>query len=644
MNLPEFDIINRKKKKLEYSKYFFFKLKSDLLIFLNVIPECLEESYFIEKNIEICYVKNIEELVQLVSKKITKRVTILGCYVEFSYKNVNKINLEMKNRNIFFNLIIGKNQEELLKNLKLISTKNKKNEQNYMIDSIFNNSLSKEQINEILLKSQFKNLLICAHGEGVHLNLLNTVICGENSSLNNEIKDLKGGCGGNQCRKLNEHLENLVKAKDIECDSIYLLTCNGFSINSEMFNTEGSLIDGFLSGEKVNEILTTIRPLEVTPKTINIFKKLVDYDYSATFICWLMNDVELLIRKSIPFIVINGRNTDLVFLEKINIGEELSITHETIKVFKMNFDVENCFYTYNYTGEQKIDVTLGKETLIVTFNKPPNGKITIIDGTKIVNYAKEYLNAFAREIENVSYFLETLVVILNLDTESSVEYKRCNKSLREIKKNINDIIKYMHSIEKERVYDSDKVEKNIMYIKVAKRNLSKLLLVLFVKSDANKYMQKILLAPYFKNNEGLYKEFSCPRCANDLEIYKLKSILTYLEEKKLIFCPLCETHSILPVEVKINTKIEVLDEDLLLTIDCIAANNEGNNAFLILDITDKSKGVKLDSIIEAVDIGNIIRLILPKPKDLGIDLHSYKGILIIGLNVICFHGRFEHSL
>ena len=122
------------------------------------------------------------------------------------------------------------------------------NKKNGYFDFLFEKTGSEE-----LIHNCYENLIIAAHGEGIHLNLNDSVLCSyvDRKKIVHNHKD----CTTSYCRRFNDKFKNVIKCSDIKANTVYLLSCNSGCMNGELYKSSYSLVDGFLSNDATNVIV-----------------------------------------------------------------------------------------------------------------------------------------------------------------------------------------------------------------------------------------------------------------------------------------------------------------------------------------------------------------------------------------------------
>ncbi|MBE6048310.1 MAG: hypothetical protein E7213_07920 [Clostridium sp.] len=530
--------------------------------------------------------------------------------------------------------------------LKLGAGENKAdtNEETEVINVLFD---YRENLNykKILTGTYKDNLIIAAHGEGSHLNLNNTVICGtvdkvENNSDNEVIED---GCSENNCRKLSEEIIDVVKADTITSGKVYLCTCNGFSVSSELFNTKSSLIDGLMNGY-TKTILTSIRTQQYNLYMIEILQELIKEKVDINNICWLFNDIEYLKNNNLPFISVNSTGGSLNNREVFKLDTLYKLTGKRMYVFYNNFEVKNKVFGYKYDGLNKVVVYIGVKAIVIFSQNNLEGNIKIYDGTNDIDKVKKIANLNFDKLDYMERILRGLSMILAKNKPQVEEIKSIKKYIEDIKINLLSIFNYLNEVYLSHIYELSIMDKYKSYMNIKMSNLQKMIVKLFIDIDISKYIERLLLREHYNTRVNFSDNYKCSRCKSDLEAYVIKSAKDELFNNRMLYCPICGVNLISKLDYYVDFSINVLEKSLDFTVDVKKDNKHiDQDAYVILNIDDKSIGKRYERVLKIFNIKDVIKIKVDRNKKLGKDFNSYKMVILTDMDLIYLHGIFSNN-
>lgn len=627
------------------------KLKNTRIISKLIICLRKELIKIIDSNIEsnlinIYYEKDVKKINNIIKSKFSSNVTLIGLYADFTNNKINKLLKSIKEEtDPIINIVTGENYREIYYNLSKIFNKNSNKNKLFVLDRLF--SYEKYNLVKILKNSYLENLIICAHSEGIHLNLLDVVICGliENNEKDLQRNNIIGGCSVNYCRKAKEKNIKFIKAKDINVSSLYLLCCNGFTVNGELFNSKSNLISGFLNG-KTKEILTTIRPYEVNSSIINLLKVLISDGLNLNVITWILNDIEYLKYRNTPFIAINGQNIFTYSYRFITLNKYYNLEKYKTGYFKIDVNINETIIIYECINSKNTEIFLGKNCFIILNQNNETIKFKVYDGKEEILNFKKYINLLLKKLNDKNYILTELVVKPN-NIKYKDEITKCIKYIKDFITYLNKLFEYINIIYINKICDKKDLSKLMSYISLKENNLNKLLFKLFQYININKYIENILLTQYYKKFYLLSNKFKCARCNSYLEIYNLISSNDQNIERIMKFCPICGIRSISYSNINIDICIKNFTSELKVDIKSLINENEKNfeyqemkEGYLLMDIIDKSSGNIYRQIKSYYNFNNDITINIKKDKHICSDIHSFRGIILLKFDMIYFHGKF----
>lgn len=633
--------------KSEYIKIMNELKDEDKKDFISEIIVCLNYQIIDACNTlcEICkinliYLPNINECLEFLSLNKYKSITIVGLYKEFSHNNINNINLVAKKNNNSINIIMGENINTIMYSiLKIFDKETLKVRAIQTIDSLLEKDIFNNEID--IIKSKFDKLIILAHGDGIHLKMQNYVICGViDKEFNKKNKTINSGCSIESCRKINRD-KKLIKANKIQTNSLYLLTCNGIAVNNELYDTNASLIDAFIKGYP-KEILTTIRTQEISEVIKNVIYNLIVSEYNIGKICWILNDLELIQNNTLPYVVIGGGNNKYIGLNKLEIGQKYNIDNKLIECIGLDYKYSDKILSYNFIGKDDVEVIRGYSCLLIQEknNSKFNGTIELTDSTQELYNIKNMINIFFNRVRNIDIFLKVLLTkVDNVDILNKLN--NCKKYILSIKKEEKVIFNYLNNIFNNKIYNYKKLQIYLDFIKVKKENLQKILIQLFYESNINLYIESVLMDSTYKVQQDIANDL-CWRCKSKLEKYIIMSSNCSIEKKEMIYCPICGINKISSIDFPCIMYVEENYKNINFIIDF-------SNKFslfqklghLIFEITDKTENNIIVTAIDSIK-KNKETIKINREKLKNVDLHSYKCTVVIDLEILYFHGRFQN--
>ena len=173
--------------------------------------------------------------------------------------------------------------------------------------------LARVDLEELTGKLHMGNdtLVVHAHGEGGHINLKSSVLCG----LTAEIEccrgeHLVGGCsnpsdGPAKCKRVWDERISVVSLIDVPLRRLVLFSCNGFAIAGELFPSNVSCTMAACEGY-IAQLLVNDRPTPVGPYTAMVVAKLLAAGYEPSDVHCVKDDVRRRIDGVTPYVLCGG--------------------------------------------------------------------------------------------------------------------------------------------------------------------------------------------------------------------------------------------------------------------------------------------------------------------------------------------------
>ncbi len=547
-------------------------------------------------------------------------IAILGFYDQFKYELIEKFNklLQMRMGNLYY-LVPFERKESANRKKRILNTS-----ENKVLDALYFNP-SEEEIKKILEK-KYKNLIIAAHGEGQHLKLGEVVVCSADKNVSNNYKENTSDCSNSYCRK-TDNIGNRIFCENIIADNIFLLSCNSGCVAGELFPSDNNLIKGFLNGQ-THCIMGCMELHDYLQEDIFFLNQLVINRFNVLEICQIFNDIEYSKTNRLPFVcfalntnVMNCRKRDF---KTCYLGKEIEMEENKTEVFF--FEEKKEFYTLYLNEDSKVQVKIGQKFLIIC-NISIKTKVFILDGTeqlkkiyKLIYYLMDILEKWFDYFEMVDRknVLKEIVYDKGCEVKkiklkmAQIERQRVceNNCMKDITKKLENIgheiqimlIRYFYSEKKLFLYEQLRFEGTIRFLKSTDR---------------------------------------CNRCNNKLYMYKIEE---YIQSNRIMeMCPLCGMRSLVMDGVKLKSQVvkrKSKESEYNIEINIEHKIDSPLKTICYLEISDKARKIITQKFVEVISISkDKISIEFEKGLLKGQDLHTYRGIIFIGLIPNYFKGR-----
>ncbi|NUW30539.1 hypothetical protein HTZ77_03745 [Nonomuraea sp. SMC257] len=117
------------------------------------------------------------------------------------------------------------------------------------------------------LRQRWTAIGIVAHGDGMHLNLGHSVLCGllGRAELSRTGAPLPGGCSDTACKKGREK-PVVVRARDLECELLVLLSCTSMLLAGELYPSDLGLAHAAWTRGAARYVIGTTRQTAQDPE------------------------------------------------------------------------------------------------------------------------------------------------------------------------------------------------------------------------------------------------------------------------------------------------------------------------------------------------------------------------------------------
>jgi hypothetical protein len=156
------------------------------------------------------------------------------------------------------------------------------------------------------LDGQWSVLGISGHGDGAHLNLHQTVLCGLIGAAERTLdgRGVIDGCGaGTGCKKVRDPSLRVVRAADLRAELLLLLGCNGSTANGELYPSDNSLALGALDGY-ARAVLTSTGQIEVPPALMTLLAHLLAQRLRLGELAAELNDLAAALNIAHPYVLL----------------------------------------------------------------------------------------------------------------------------------------------------------------------------------------------------------------------------------------------------------------------------------------------------------------------------------------------------
>ncbi len=260
------------------------------------------------------------------------------------------------------------------------------------------------------LKQEWRALILRAHGEGSHVNLNKTVLCG--APVEGE-RDLEGrnvrGCeAGRRCKRVCGSSTEIVAVSDVRTNLLCLLSCNGFSVCGEHYPSNSSVAISALDGYAASVLTTTMQtaPADCLPRVLH---GLMLQRYTLGAICRIMNDCEIAASGNPLYVLCGDPNTqitdpdDVESDRKIERVERKTVHHLDLGTLRSGSTVE---------VSQSVDAVRGTKEILVLGQRDAIANARIVDRTSDINEFDRRIRRLMLRVYSAQHLERTIQSIL----------------------------------------------------------------------------------------------------------------------------------------------------------------------------------------------------------------------------------------
>lgn len=456
------------------------------------------------------------------------------------------------------------------------------------------NSLS--NIQEYDIASLCDTLIIVAHGEGAHLKLKNTVLCGCKHNNNESIP----------CRKANAG--EIVPLNKTNANNYIFFSCNSALYGNELYPDNYNLL--FSSLRQGDYTIGTLSPTTTNPEYVNLVKFCIDLNVNFPTITLLLNKLYEFHNGIAPFICCSRNQHIIESLNTLDTGRDK---------FKVKFVDSNSILS---VPEKNIDTTFRFDNFVISSEKCSND-FSFFEIEKYINKLK-LIKKHVNLIDKFIIYLKLINIIPDDEAKTLFEIIRVFKLKKEA------LIIKINSIKKLKITTISQLENIESSMNILMNICMKQINFIIEKDYIYNYLDSFLSQSYEEKNMELTPNI-CPRCSSNL--YLTNIVSNYGEDAFFKFnCPICGVYSISNIDSS------------YIHHGYIYGNNQTDFFIKNIEKVDKHYFTLYDKSIGKKYFSNIsdkvIENITVDTNKMNPDVHSYKSILFSMEGVRYTHGKF----
>jgi hypothetical protein len=519
-------------------------------------------------------------------------------------------------------------------------------------DKIIKYSLNPALVEKVI-NSDWKTLIIVAHGEGSHANLESVVLCGITS--NNELDGLGreiAGCRLGVCKRARDGSKSVFSVYNLRNQIAVFLSCNGFSVSKELYPSNLSYIlsasEGFTKA-----VITTTKCMPFDENIPIIFQRLIQNGMSLGSIVKFKNNVSILTKSVAPYILFGDPLLNRTGFSDISVkvgssGEFSNVgLKQTVYLDLQDWNPNNTVVEVIMENKKNNPlITLGlSNALIINCGSELNGRL--VDRTKEFEENLAWLEVLMKSIEKVKVLEQAINRFYPKDFQVDPELGKTWNDIYQIRVSLTDkayeMLCVLKQLKQKHLWEAQTVYKFRKSIDELKQLWDLGFSVMVSKKLLSKSLYQIL--HYYCLEKCTSKGQVCNRCGATTIQTTYYYLNNMFNNRAAVECPVC------------GELYEYSDNGCLMVISLLnkarpgesaifKIENEGDDlssalGILVGEITDKSRGKVFHRIHKQGEFGvNGIKIEVPLPEDVGFDLHTIKLAWIQSMEVSYTRFRF----
>lgn len=607
----------------------------DIIVILDINLKPLVELYSYETSRTLLVLKKISDIEEII--KSLQPNSILFVLSKNEANNFNllliKEYLYLLNKDIQWGIITG----EDIHAINFMLLKNVLNNINLndleVLDILNSNEeLSEEKVFSILNKEN-NTLIIAAHGEGAHINLKYSVICGQITpkELDKKNSILHNGCSNKYCKRSSFVNNKFIKGYEFNVNNLFLLSCNGFSTSKELYPSNLSTVLSLIDG-KVSNIVTTDISESFSKEDIRKFYRLIKSNHNFSDIVNIYNDISYNHTNKMPFLLVGDPFLDT----RIQKDKDIYVTKTPKKkcndIF-LNALNENAFSIGN---KYLIHTVINNKNYLQNINK----KIDVL--VQDLNIIQKNLNVFIMLYYHIHNNENISVLLKEHEIKSlNIMYKKT----RELEEIIFNFLNIINNSVNTNIMNNNILSKYLKAINFNTTQIYKNFAISFNNKNLLKEIEYYLSSFYIKEPIQCYDK--CLRCDSNLEKYQLKSYNIQASDRIHINCRNC---GLISNKSSNSTYLKVVNVNLVnnnrklkIKLSPINVPHSHLSRYCIIfgEVVDKSNGNVIYNILsEGVLSAEEFILDIPLPSNMGRDLHTIRIVTVVNHEIMLNRIRF----